>query len=337
MRLGEIYSKCKRNYKDIKQSYKIAKSMFDDMRMTFSVGTGTVLMISENFINIKKLINEELGDIKYLKDTINELNSAILNDEKLDKINDLVAEKEVQDYFKNVQHIVDLVGNLLDDMMFVIRLCESLGVSTDKIGLDIKIPETDSITEFKKYIDGLEFIFTKCPFFQNNEASLKFKTVDVGSMWLIMWISCVTLKAGSKLLNSVAAFIDKCMMLKSYRLSCEKQKYELEISKINQKEKEIILESIEKMWKISVDNAIRDLEEVAGIEIKDGDERGRVEQSFDRLEKLIDKGLQIHASIDSSKEVKAVFEPLEMYYLSKKDVLEQIEEKPDKDVDDDKN
>ena len=43
----------------------------------------------------------------------------------------------------------------------------------------------------------------------------------------------------------------------------------------------------------------------------------------------MDKGLQIYSSIDSPDEVKAVFEPLEMHYLSKKDVLEQIEEKQD--------
>lgn len=329
MRLGVIYSKCKKNHKEIKQSFKNAKLSYDEMRIIYSVSSDNVLMISANFTNIKKLVNEELGDIKYLKDTINELNSAILNDEKINKIDDLVEEQEVQDYFKNVDYILGLVGNLLDDMMSIIRLCESFGVSTDNIGLDIKLPETDSITEFKKYIDGLEFLFTKCPFFQSDKASLKFRTVDVGSMWLIIGIACISIEAGVVLLNNIATFIDKCIILKSHKLTLEKQKQELEKSKIDQKEKEELLKTIQKLWKISINNAINELEEDTNIRIEDGDERGRVEQSLDRLGKLMDKGLQIYSSIDSPDEVKAVFEPIKTHYLSKKDILASIEKKSD--------
>ena len=207
-------------------------------------------------------------------------------------------------------------------------LYKSMGGEPD-IGLDIKIPETDNITEFKKYIDNLEFIFTKCPFFQSEETSLKLETVDKGSIWLVIGVVCASATVGSALLNNIAAFIDKCFVIKSHRLTCMAQEQDIKASEYSEKEKEEMLEVVKKLYRIRVSNAIKELEESTGCHIKDGDDRGRAEQSLEKLGKLIDKGMQIYSSIDSPDEVKALFEPLEMKYLSIADELKKITENPD--------
>lgn len=135
------------------------------------------------------------------------------------------------------------------------------------------------------------------------------------------------------MLNNIAAFIDKCYVIKSHKQICERQEQEIEKSDCDQKGKEEILKSIRMLYKISVDNTIKDLESITGYNIQDGDERGRVEQSFDKLTKLLDKGMQIYSSIDSSQEIKAIFAPIEMRYLSVADELKKIEEKTNTETD----
>lgn len=54
-------------------------------------------------------------------------------------------------------------------------------------------------------------------------------------------------------------------------------------------------------------------------------EFGRIEQCFEKMGVLIEKGLQIRASIDSPSETKALFEPLEMKYLEIGNTLKLLE------------
>lgn len=115
---------------------------------------------------------------------------------------------------------------------------------------------------------------------------------------------------------NTAAFIDQCMVIRSHYLTIQEQRRAIENDEIEQQQREAILGYIDLLYKRQVDEAIREMEEISGHEIVDGDERGRAEQSFEKLGKLLDKGLQIYSSIDSPQETKALFEPLEMKYLS---------------------
>lgn len=168
-------------------------------------------------------------------------------------------------------------------------------------------------------------------FFQNDEASLKLQSVDSGSIWLIFGV-VGSVAVSSVLLNNIAAFIDKCFVVKSHKLACDRQEQEIKAAEIEEAEKEELLRNIRKLYKISVKNAIKDSEKSTECYINDGDEMGRVEQSFVRMGKLLEQGLQIYSSSDSPKEVKAVFEPLEMHYLSMDKLSERIEEKTDLDI-----
>lgn len=222
---------------------------------------------------------------------------------------------------------------LSDTINFAISLLQTIGIQNKgEIGLDIKMPNLNDITELKEYIDALEFVITKCPFFQSDDASLKLETVESGSIWLIFGVTCTSLALGSVLLSNIAAFIDKCFIIKSHKLTCKRQEQEIENAGLVQKEKKELLKNIDRLYRISVENAIRELQAGTGYHIKDGDEKGRVEQSFEKMIKMMEQGLQIHASIDSPQGVKALFAPLEMHYLSIEKEVQKIEEKAETDT-----
>ena len=304
MRLREIYTICNKNYNNMQKLYGTWSREYSGFKER---GLKTEFLDSvSKYYNLRTLRSntiEFFGNIKCFDSIVAEINEAILK--------------------KDVEKELYLYECLLIKIKSIIELYESLEQPKEEIGLDIKFPKTDSITEFKKYVDDLEFIFTKCPFLQSDEASLQFKSVDVGSVWLVIGVSGAVASA-SVLINNVAAFIDKCFVIKSHKATYEVQKLEIQKAEIEQKEKAEILESVKRMYKIAVKNAIKELEKSTGHKISDGDEEGRVEQSFEKLEKLMDKGLQIYSSIDSPDEVKVLFEPLEMHYLPIEKELKKI-------------
>lgn len=81
---------------------------------------------------------------------------------------------------------------------------------------------------------------------------------------------------------------------------------------------------------MQVNNAINELEEELNYKIADGEERGRAEQCMMKLEKLLNQGLQMYASIDTAPEAKALFEPLKTKYLSIENKLKAIGKKESK-------
>ena len=223
---------------------------------------------------------------------------------------------------------------LLRTMDDTVDLYEKMGIDTEeRVGLDIKLPKFNDFSEFVKYINDIEFVLTKCPFLQDNNEKLIFENVDVGSTWLtFLVIGGAVTASGSVLLNNIASFVDKCIILRSHFLTTQKQKDELEAEKRDEAEKEIILKYIDDSYKKLVDSTIKELEKTTNHTVKneDGDEFGRIEQCFDKMGVLIEKGLQIRASIDSPNATQALFEPLEMKYLEVDNALKLLEKKEEK-------
>jgi len=312
MSLREMYEKCKKAQKGI---LRMGESIERMTSQAILIGRGDHINTSRYIAEYKEFYNYvdfNLDGVPYISELNRKLKGCI------DKEGD------------NLSSLKRHVEKICDGVCCIISLYEFIEKrDANSIGLDIKIPETDDITELKKFIDGLEFIFTKCPFFQNNKESLKLQAVDNGSIWLIFGVVGVSVAAGSVLLNNIVAFIDKCFVVKSHKLTCEMQKQHIENEEMEQNEKHELLKSVDKLYKIGVKNVIKELEVGTGYQIQDGDEMGRVEQSFDRMIKMLDQGLQIYSSIDSPEEVKALFKPLEMQYLSIAKGLERIEEKSD--------
>lgn len=304
MRFSEIYVRCNECYINVYEEIKKINNGIEKNSITEL----EIHNCLRNILNYCQELRDISGIKNYLQDIENILFDRNLKSEKL--------------LYK--------LETLRSSIWAIMNLLMANGIEHGNWGLDIKMPPIDNITDFKKYIDDLEFIFTKCPFFKDDKESLKIRGVDIGSIWLVLAISGITVTTGSVLINNIAAFIDKCYVIKSHKLTCEQQKIELEKARIELKQKEDMIKTVDQMYQISVSNAISDLENITKIEIEDNDERDRVIQSFDRLDKLIDKGLQIYASIDSPQEVKAVFAPIEMHYLPQKENVTKIEKKADK-------
>ena len=104
---------------------------------------------------------------------------------------------------------------LLRTMDDTVDLYEKMGIDTEeRVGLDIKLPKFNDFSEFVKYINDIEFVLTKCPFLQDNNEKLIFENVDVGSTWLtFLVIGGAVTASGSVLLNNIASFVDKCIII----------------------------------------------------------------------------------------------------------------------------
>lgn len=303
---------------DIEKVYILFKNCYKEVEQT----TSLVLISSDSYRinNLKSATNVvyRLESAEYLGQSL----------ESFQKILEEIGGREINIANDKVTEYRAKRDQLLIAMEYVIKTYESTkSHDEEKIGLNIKLPINENFTDFRKNIDDLEFVLTKCPFFHCNEETLQFKSVHNGSILLTFIVAGISVVTGSLLLNNIAAFIDKCIIIKSHKLTQLKQEQEIERSNTDRKEKEEIYKYMKKIYKIQIENALKELEQDLGYEIKDGDEMGRAEQAIERFNKLIDKGIQIYSTIGSPEETKALFEPLEMKFLSLRDQLKYIEKK----------
>lgn len=210
----------------------------------------------------------------------------------------------------------------------MIDLYESMGFEENSAqGIDIKLPECKDFQEFRKCIDELDFILYKCPFFKSDEEHLQFESMDVGSLWItILAVSTVGVSA-SVLLNNIAAFIDKCYVIKSHQLTIKQQEVIYGNMETDQKTKEQYLDGLKLVYDQIVKSTVVELEEITNIKLEDGEQVGIVSQAFDKTISLLDKGLQIYTTIDTPREVQNLFEPLEMKYVDVAKPIEKIVQK----------
>lgn len=314
MNLRNIYVMCKNNYSVIKniQGNEITINSRHGIKITDWIVARDVLM--------------ELRTVNSLKievDSLIEAVPAVYRNK-----NEFVVDRNEWTDISNAKN------RLIRTMEDTMNLYEKMGLNTEeRIGIDIKLPKYRDFSEFVQYVNDLEKILTKCPFLQAENEELVFDNVDVGSTWLsFVVVANIAIAGGSVLLNNIAAFVDKCIVLRSHYLTLKKQKAQLESDERTEAEKETIRKYLEDIYKRQVDAIIKELEEITGhkVENKDGDENGRINLCMEKMGALIDLGLQIHSSIDSPKETQVLFEPLEMKYSQISDSLKLLEKKSDK-------
>lgn len=298
----------------LRSTYILCRDNIDKIR-GITCARGRDGCVVGGWLDALHAILEHLGTINFLKEDANAL------------IENVPEIFRMQDSFKTSDAIGDGIferkKSLLNKMESVINLYESMGFDDkEKIGIDIKLPKCNDFSDFKKYIDELDFILYKCPFFKVDGEDLKFESVDVGSMWLCFLVAGV---GTSVVLNNIAAFIDKCLTIKSHKITIDQQIVQLDSMKMEQEEKEIVLKGLNKLFEKQVKDAISDLESTTGITLADGEERDVVSRAFEKTNALLDKGMQIYTTIDSSDEVKALFKPLETKYLSVSEGLKLLE------------
>lgn len=220
--------------------------------------------------------------------------------------------------------------NIVYKMNTLIELYESMDLKDNKKGIDVKIPSCNELKDYIWYLKEIDFIFTQCPYLLCSDEQIQFSNVDVGSNWLSFVIE---ISVGSTvaygILNNMAKLLEKAIILKSNYLSVRQQE---EALKIAQKKTELADREIEifnTLKKHYMSEAVSQLEEEINP-LKDGEERGKVEKSLEKLTVLLDKGVEIYASLDTPKDVQVLFPEIGETKRLPDDILKFIEDKNEK-------
>lgn len=218
---------------------------------------------------------------------------------------------------------------ILDKMQAIIELYESLNLGEGLNGVDVKIPKCDSLGEYISYLKDIDFIFEQCPFLQHKDGTIKFKNVDVGSQWLTFLIVATSGTAAvTYILKNLAMLLDKAIQLKSHLINLREQEEIVRSKKLGNDALESSLEIFEHLKKHYLTEAVNGLED-NNIEnpLKDGEERGKVEKSLEKLSGLLEKGVEIYASIDTDKDIQVLFPALSDHVELPGNILKLIENK----------
>lgn len=221
--------------------------------------------------------------------------------------------------------------NLKTAMRAVVLAFEEMGFGDVTQGFDIKMPPTDNFSEFAKNIDTIEKILVQCPMLKQNDAQLKLIKTDIGSIWY----EFAVIGGGSLvLLTNLAVLINYGIKIASHIITLKQQQ---EIWK-QQKVDSAICKKLASVYTEAanavMDNALQEINDNV-YEYADDDERNKTKQSLEWLSDLLTKGLEIHASLEATKEVKDLFPTDTISLLSIKNLLLLSDSSVNKDEGDD--
>lgn len=218
-------------------------------------------------------------------------------------------------------------NNLVYKMQTIIDLYESMNLKDTKKGIDIKIPTCEELKDYIWYLKEINFIFTQCPYLLSEKEQIHFASLDVGSSWISF---AIDIAAGTTvtyyILNNLAIILDKVMVLKSHYINIKQQEETLKIIEKKSELADSETEIFSSLKKYYMNEVVSQLEEE--IEpLKDGEERGKVEKSLEKLTTLLDKGVEIYASLDTPKDVQVLFPELGETEKLPENVLKFLEDK----------
>ncbi|NBH27672.1 hypothetical protein D3Z60_18285 [Lachnospiraceae bacterium] len=241
-----------------------------------------------------------------------------------------VREKEEPEIDADIRsRLLNLMSTMVKEMDVIIELYESINDSENEKGIDVKIPPCDSLEQYISYLKEINFIFSQCPFLQHKDGTIKFKTVDVGSQWLSFAIMATTGTAVvTYILKNLAILVDKTIQIKSHIKNIEQQEEVLRAKKLQNDVLESTLEGFRILKKHYYEEAVDSIEaENKDTPLKDGEERGKVEKCMEKLGELLDKGVEIYASIDTGKDIQVLFPALQDKVELSDSVIKYIEDK----------
>nr|DAX05940.1 MAG TPA: hypothetical protein [Bacteriophage sp.] len=206
------------------------------------------------------------------------------------------------------------------------KLYESLDIGESKAGIDVKIPKCSSLKEYTDYLKEIEFIFSQCPYLLRSDEEIKFNNVDVGSQWL----SFILATSGTfVILNNLAALVNKALEIKSKFLLLKQQNELLKAMRLKNEVGEEVTDVFKKMKQMLLSDSVNDLESELG-ELQDGEERGKVEKTLEKMVMLMDKGVEIYSSIETPNEIKALFPANENNPILPDNIIKLLEKKDEK-------
>lgn len=215
------------------------------------------------------------------------------------------------------------LNKLIISVETLINLGESLEFGESIRGIDIKIPKSESLGDFISILKDLDFVFSQCPFLIYDEERIKFDKVDVGSQWLSFFVDGMTTCA---ILSAFGKLVQKAVEIRSNLILCKQQEEILKQQQLKSNIEEEVINVFKIMKSKVLGEAVNSLEGDIN-QLKDGEERGKVEKTLEKLGELIDKGVEIYASIDTPQEVKTLFPSKEDNKILTDDIIKFIEKK----------
>ncbi len=244
----------------------------------------------------------------------------VLNPIELEQTQPVIGEKTHLKLFKQNEI-------LLSKTKAVIDLYESLKDGISQPGIDIKLPTCESLGDYISILKDVNFIFTQCPYLLSEKEEIKYKGTDIGSDWITFAIVVSgTVSSGFVILNNLASLINKAIALKSNKKVLDMQDELLTTMKSKNEVAQETLDIFKKMKEITLNEYVDELEKEIS-ELPNGEEKGKVSKSLEKLSFLIDRGLEIHSSIETPKDIKVLFPFVESQYALSDEILKYIEDK----------
>lgn len=178
----------------------------------------------------------------------------------------------------------------------------------------VRLPDDLSdLDKLNEIIKGLIISFNKCPILSDVFERIDFAGVDKGSNWIILKLITGT-TIGLKALNWFADYVKKCNEIRLQELEIKNKELEYVIKLLNfekDEEERKLQDAKNKIEQMKKNKCIemfkkikfetnKDIEITPEMEVK-------ITHSMMTLMDLLDKGVEIYPSIDTSEEIKAIF------------------------------
>ena len=220
-----------------------------------------------------------------------------------------------------VTAILDKNYNKFLNMLNIVKAkCEAImnvdygnsKIENDEECIYIKLPnnltELDRLTDIVK---GIDLIFNQCPILRDTYGKVNFEGVDIGSSWLIISFIMTGAPIVGKTLNYIADFIKKCNDIRIQNRTIKKMdlEYILEKSKLEEHQKEAVIKDIRD--KIEEENREQCIKSFKSISIPLNraltPEEVKITHCMMTLSELLELGIELYPSINSSEELKLAF------------------------------
>ncbi|MBQ9928810.1 MAG: hypothetical protein IJO65_12675 [Lachnospiraceae bacterium] len=308
MRLYTIYKMCKNNIE-----------LLDRCEYFLSRENEKFMLVVEGWCSAKQAI-EEMYKIDAFRGMAKEI---------YDEVPPLYREEDTWKIPSKENDFSRHFSTLRNEIQGVIRIYESFGYENDRLGIDVKMP----VGDFKEFVDNLkslEYILDQCPTLKVNDGEIEFNNVDVGSTWFTFLLKG---SGANFLAKQIANLIDKAIGIKSHWVTIKQQEEMLQTMEIKNEMLASVKETFDIMREAVMKNALDELQ-TEERQYQDGEERDKTKVALEKLVGLLDKGMEIYASIDTPQEIQALF-PMsesqkllenEMVKLLSDDKSEQVEE-----------
>lgn len=214
---------------------------------------------------------------------------------------------------KDCSYIRNAMGTIEARLKAMDSICHALGLEHESQGFDVKLPPNMTLAELSECTKDLDNLFSRCVLFQSEDEQVKLRGVDVGSIWLTFAIIGASAATTFYILHNLAAFVDELVAIREHMAVLKQQEEFARQAALSSEMLESVVDANKEIEKAITRASAEKLAQKNGIESNDSIEN--IRGFLDIVGKWSDKGMEIYAAVDSAKEIKAAFPPVERQTL----------------------